>query len=70
MADVAPKSGKKNRKHGRNGRSPAQKRYKVEQRWIKNKLRRLKRRVKQHPNDKIALTAFKSLSAKNPGVRV
>lgn len=37
------KGGKKNRKHGRNKRSPAMMRYKAEDRLAKNKARRIEK---------------------------
>jgi len=40
-ANGARKGGKKNRKHGRNKRSPAMQRYNAENRCEKNKARRI-----------------------------
>ena len=53
------KGGKKNRKFGRNrNRDPAMKRYKAESRAEKNRIRRLKRHFKKHPNDLSAHAAL------------
>lgn len=38
-----------NRKHGRRKRKPASMRYTAERRWIKNKVRKLKKYIKRHP---------------------
>ena len=46
------------RKHGRLLRKPAHKRYNTEVRWLKNKIRDLKKHIKSHPNDKIAIKAL------------
>jgi hypothetical protein len=40
------KSGKKHRKYGRSSRRPSHHRYNLEQRWIKNKARRIKKHNK------------------------
>lgn len=47
MAGIKPKGGKKNRKFGRNKRSPAAKRYLAENRCAKNKARRIAREAKR-----------------------
>jgi len=47
MAGIKPKGGKKNRKHGRWGRSPAMKRYVAENRCERNKARRIAREAKR-----------------------
>lgn len=52
----AVKKGKKNRKHGRNKRSPSDKVYTSQQRWIKNKANKLARHMKNHPNDLQSVT--------------
>lgn len=50
------KSGKKNRKHGRNGRTPSMAAYRAEMRWEKNKKRRVLRHWKRTKrSDKQAL---------------
>jgi hypothetical protein len=41
MSGVKAKGGKKNRKHGRNKKSPAMQRYNLENRAEKNKARRI-----------------------------
>lgn len=51
MAGMKPKGGKKGRKYGRNVNSPSMQRYRMEMRWIKNKLRKLARRIRLQPND-------------------
>ena len=43
--------GKKNRKIGRYAKSPSCMRYKGERRWERNKIRRMERQVRRHPND-------------------
>src|SRR3990172_6331962 len=46
-----PKANKRSsKKIGRNSRSPAHKRYIAEQRWLKNKARRMTRYMVYHPN--------------------
>ena len=45
------KKGKKGRKIGRYGRHLSSQRYKAEQRWLKNKIRRVQRHLKKYPND-------------------
>ncbi len=44
------KSGKKGRKIGRKIKKPAQKRYTTERRWLKNKVRKILKYIKSHPN--------------------
>jgi hypothetical protein len=44
------KGGKKNRKHGRQKKKPAQKRYTAERRWIKNKAKKIRKYMRTHPN--------------------
>lgn len=46
--------GKKNRKIGRYSKHPSSQRYKAEQRWIRNKVRRMTRHLKYYPNDEQA----------------
>ncbi len=43
----ARKSGKKNRKFGRAGRRPSHNRYNLEQRWIKNKERKIAKQARK-----------------------
>jgi len=43
--------GKKSRKHGWYKRSASCMRYKGEQRWIVNRIRRMERHIKKFPND-------------------
>lgn len=43
MAGIKAKGGKKNRKHGRNKRSPSMQRYVAEGRLAKNKARKIAR---------------------------
>lgn len=47
MAGQKAKGGKKNRKHGRNKKSPAMKRYVAENRLEKNKARRAARQARR-----------------------
>ena len=47
------------RKFGRGLRSPASKRYVAEGRRETNKIRKLKKHIKDHAKDKIALKALK-----------
>ena len=53
------KGGQKNRKFFRQARRPAKKRYNHEVRWFKNKLRKLKKHIKNHQNDKVAIKALR-----------
>lgn len=55
------KASKKGRKKGRKSRSPAQARYNAEQRWIKNKIRRVRTYSKNNPNDLQAQEDLKRL---------
>lgn len=41
------KGGKRNRKHGRWGRSPSMNRYLAEQRWISNKAKKVARHERE-----------------------
>jgi hypothetical protein len=43
--------GKKNRKIGRYSKHPSSMRYKGEQRWIRNRVRRMERHIRRYPND-------------------
>jgi hypothetical protein len=43
--------GKKGRKIGRYAKHPSSMRYKGEQRWIRNKVRRMMRHLRRYPND-------------------
>ena len=43
--------GKKNRKIGRYSKHPSSCRYKGEQRWIRNRIRRIERHIRKYPND-------------------
>jgi hypothetical protein len=45
------KGGKKNRKIGRYSKHPSSMRYKGEQRWLRNRLRRMARHLRNYPND-------------------
>ena len=45
------KGGKKGRKIGRYAKHPSSMRYKGEQRWIRNKVRRMMRHLRRYPND-------------------
>lgn len=53
---IARKQRKKNRKHGRNAN--ACKAYALSKRREHNKVRRLKKRIARHPNDKVAQVAL------------
>ena len=44
------RQGKKNRKYGRNRKKPSCIRYTNEMRWITNKLKKIKKYIKNHPN--------------------
>jgi len=55
MTGVVAKGGKKNRKYGRN--KPDAIRYKAENRYVRNKKRKLDRHLNRHPKDEQALTA-------------
>jgi len=55
-AEVGKKGG---RKIGRLLRKPSHNRYNAEMRYEKNKVRRAKRHVKRHPNDKVPVHACK-----------
>ena len=46
------------KKIGRLLRSPSHKRYNTEMRWIRNGIKKLKRHLKIHPNDTVALRAL------------
>lgn len=51
MGETPRKSGKKNRKFGRSGRKPSHKKYNAEERWKKNKARKIaKQRKKEEKN--------------------
>jgi len=41
------KSGKKNRKYGRSDRRPSHTRYNMEERWAKNKARRIAKQARK-----------------------
>jgi hypothetical protein len=45
------KASKNNRKHGRSALSPSMCRYRAEERWTKNKHRRVTTHLHNHPND-------------------
>ena len=45
------KGGKKGRKIGRYAKHPSSMRYKGEQRWIRNRIRRIERHIRNYPND-------------------
>jgi len=47
----ARRKGKKNRKHGRYSRHPSSVRYRAERRWERNKVKKLRKHLKSHPND-------------------
>jgi ribosomal protein S15P/S13E len=49
------KGGKKNRKIGRYAKHPSSMRYKGEMRWIRNRLRRMERHLRNYPNDSQAV---------------
>jgi len=54
----ATKTGNKNRKWGRNARSPSMARYNQVQRWTTNKKKRIVRHLKSHRGDKQARQAL------------
>lgn len=49
---AARKKGKKNRKWGRKGRRPSHKLYNAQQRWVRNKARRIAKQLRKFPNYK------------------
>lgn len=55
------RGGKKNRKHGRQKRRPAYKRYNAEARWITNKMRKLRRHMRRYIRDKQAARCLRLL---------
>lgn len=60
MAKKVRQGGRKNRKHGRQAeRSPAMARYRAEERWVKNRARRIRRHLKRFPDDRQARHALK-----------
>lgn len=52
---AARKSGKKNRKFNRAGRRPSHNRYNFEQRWIKNKERKIAKQARKEAAKKVKL---------------
>ncbi len=50
-AKKSRKKGKKGRKIGRYSRHPSSMRYKGERRWEHNRIRRMSRHLRKHPND-------------------
>ncbi len=44
------RGGKKNRKHGRKRKKPAQIRYTLTKRWITNKAKKIAKYKRKHPN--------------------
>ena len=52
MGETQRKSGKKHRKYGRAGRRPSHKRYNVEERWKKNKARRIAKQERKEAKKK------------------
>lgn len=56
-ASTGRKGGKK---IGRGFRSPSHNLYTSQCRWIANRIRRIKRHLKRHPNDKVAIKALKA----------
>lgn len=57
------RGGQKNRKYGRNRRKPAKVRYTNEMRWITNKIKKIKKYMKKHPNWKPTKTSKYSVSS-------
>ena len=47
MGETQHKGGKKNRKFGRAARRPSHKRYNMEERWLKNKAKRIAKQAKR-----------------------
>jgi hypothetical protein len=56
------KKGKKGRKIGRQIKREYQKRYTIEERWLKNRLKKLKAYVRKHPNDHQAESRLREIS--------
>jgi len=56
------KQGKKSRKHGWYKRSASCMRYKGEQRWLSNKVRRIERHVRRFPADAQARNILSQLA--------
>lgn len=48
--EITRQSGSKGQKVGRKIKKPAQKRYTIERRWIKNKVRKILKYIRSHPN--------------------
>jgi len=54
--------GKKGRKIGRTAKHPSSCRYKGEQRWISNRIRRMERHIRKYPNDAQARSLLSALA--------
>jgi hypothetical protein len=54
------KSGKKHRKYGRAGRRPSHNRYNMEERWEKNKARRIAKQAKKEAKKREKLARRKN----------
>jgi ribosomal protein S15P/S13E len=57
------KKGKKGRKIGRYSKHPSSMRYKGEKRWLVNKAKRIRRHLKNHPDDAQARGALEVAKA-------
>lgn len=60
MGETQRKGGKKNRKYGRAGRRPSHKRYNIEERWAKNKERRIAKQVSKEAKKRTKIEARKA----------
>jgi hypothetical protein len=61
MAGQKAKGSKKNRKFGRNRRSPSAMAYLIEGRYLKNLKKRLETRIRRNPNDNGAVNRLKQI---------
>lgn len=66
MSGIAKKSGKKNRKHGRNTKKCD--RYEREGRREANKARGLREHLRSHPHDKTAMSAVRRIGKEKPNL--
>ena len=55
------------RKSGRGAKSPARAAYKASMRWVTNKLKKLTKHIKNHPNDIYAATQLKGIQTTGKG---
>ena len=60
MGEKQPKGGKRHRKYGRAGRRPAHKRYNAEERWVRNKERRIAKQARLEAKKRVKLEERKN----------